>query len=98
MLTAFKHFYTSLTMTPHTEDPPLIEAPQPIHKIAADHALSQPIGQLRKPHIRIHPIPEILWKNTQQEDPRVTIDDQQRDFYSSEEDSSNSEGDSDHLN
>ena len=45
-------------MTPHTKDPPLIEVHQPIHKIAADHALGQPIGQLRKPHIRIHPIPE----------------------------------------
>ena len=31
---------------------------QPIHEIAADHALCQPIGQLRKPHIRLHPIPE----------------------------------------
>ena len=47
-------------MTPHTKDPALIEAHQPIHEIAADHAhaLGQPIGQLRKPHIRIHPIPE----------------------------------------
>ena len=33
---------------------------QPIHDITADHitSLGQPTGQLRKPHIRIHPIPE----------------------------------------
>ena len=45
-------------MTPCIKDSSLIEAYQPIHEITADHALSQPIGQLRKPHIRIHPIPE----------------------------------------
>ena len=45
-------------MTPHIKDPPLIEAHQNIHKIATDHTLNQPTGQLRKPHIRIHPIPE----------------------------------------
>ena len=50
--------HTVLAMTPHTKDPPLIEAHQPIHEITADHALGQPTGQLRKPHIRIHPIPE----------------------------------------
>ena len=50
--------HTALAMTPHIKDPPLIEAHQPIHEIAADHTLSQPIGQLRKPHIKIHPIPE----------------------------------------
>ena len=45
-------------MTPCTKDPPLIEVYQSIHEITADHTLSQPIGQLRKPHIRSHPIPE----------------------------------------
>ena len=50
--------HTALTMIPHIEDPPLIEAHQPIHEITADHALSQPIGQLRKPPIKIDPIPE----------------------------------------
>ena len=50
--------HTTLTETPHIEDPPLIEAYQPIHEITAIHTLGQPIGQLRKPHIRIHPIPE----------------------------------------
>ena len=50
--------HTALAVTPCIEDPPLIEAHQPIHEIAADHALSQLIGQRRKPHIRIHPIPE----------------------------------------
>ena len=50
--------HTAHTMTPCTKDPPLIEAHQPIHEIAADHTPGQPIGQLRKPHIKIHPIPE----------------------------------------
>ena len=50
--------HIALTTTPHTEDPPLIEAHQPLHEITADHALSQHKGQLRKPHIRSHPIPE----------------------------------------
>ena len=50
--------HTSLTTTPCIEDPPLIEAYQPFHEIVADHTLGQPIGQLRKPHIRIYPIPE----------------------------------------
>ena len=50
--------HTTLAVTPCTKDPPLIETLQPIHEITADHALSQPIGQLRKLHIRIHPIPE----------------------------------------
>ena len=45
-------------MTPCTEDDPLIEAHQPIHEVAAGHALGQPIGQLRKPPIKIHPISE----------------------------------------
>ena len=34
------------------------ECHQLTHKIAADHALDQPTCQLRKPHIRIHHIPE----------------------------------------
>ena len=63
--------HTALTMTPHIEYPLLIEAPQPIHEIAADHALSQPIGQLRKPHIRIHPIPEIHTIRGIQESPQM---------------------------
>ena len=70
MPTAFKHLYnTALTMTPHIKGPPLVEAHQPIHEIAADHALDQPTGQLRKtlhqnpshsrkPH-RMHTIREI---------------------------------------
>ena len=50
--------HTTLAMTPCIEDPPLIAGYQPIHMITADHTLSQPISQLRKLHIRIHPIPE----------------------------------------
>ena len=45
-------------MTPHTKGPPLIEAYQPIHEITVDHTLGQPIGQLRKPPIKIYPLPE----------------------------------------
>ena len=50
--------HTTPATVPHIKDPPLIEAHQPIHEIAADHALGQSIGQLRKPRIKIHPIPE----------------------------------------
>ena len=49
--------HTTVTMTPSTDEALLIEGCQPIHEIAANHALGQPIGQVRKPHIRIHPIP-----------------------------------------
>ena len=91
--------HTTLAATPCIKDPPLIEAYQPIHEITANHALSQPIGQLRKPHIRICPIPEDPMENTyNKKNPRVTIDDPQMDFYSSEDNSSDSEEDSDHLN
>ena len=50
--------YTILTMTLHIEGHLHTGAHQLIHKIAADHALDQPTGQLRKPCIRIHHIPE----------------------------------------
>ena len=50
--------HTFLTATPLTREPPLIDTHQPIHEITADHTLSQPIGQLGKPHIKIHPIAE----------------------------------------
>ena len=50
--------HTALTVTPHIKNPPVIEAHLPIHRIAANHTLGQPISQLRKPHIRIHPNPE----------------------------------------
>ena len=51
---------------PALKDPPNIEAHQPIHKITADHALIQPIGQLRKPPIKIHPIPDDSYRNSAQ--------------------------------
>ena len=53
-----KLIHIALAMTPCIEDPPLIEAHQLNHEIIVDHALGQPIGQLREPHIKIHPIPE----------------------------------------
>ena len=49
---------TILTMTLHMEGHLHIGVHQLTHGIAADHALNQPTGQLRKPHIRIHQIPE----------------------------------------
>ena len=49
-------------MTPCMKDLPLIEAHWPIHEITVDHALSQPIVQLRKPHVKIHLIPEDITK------------------------------------
>ena len=42
--------HTAHTVTSHIKDTPLTEAHQPIHEIAADHTLGQPIEQLRKPH------------------------------------------------
>ena len=50
--------YTILTMTLHLEGHLHTGAHQLTHEIAADHALDQPTGQLRKPHIRIHYFPE----------------------------------------
>ena len=45
-------------MTLHIEGHLLTEAHWLTHVITADHTLDQPTGQLRKPHIRIHHIPE----------------------------------------
>ena len=45
--------HTALAATPHTKDPPLIEAHQLIHEITADHTHSR-----SKPPIKIHPIQE----------------------------------------
>ena len=50
--------YTVLTMTLHIEGHLHTGALQLTHEIAADHTVDQPAGQLRKPHIRIHHIPE----------------------------------------
>ena len=44
-------------MTPHIEGHLLTGVHQLTHEIAADQALGQDIGKLRKPHIRIHHIP-----------------------------------------
>ena len=49
---------TILTMTLHIEGHLLIDGHWLIHEIEDDHTLDQPTGQLRKPHIRIHHIPE----------------------------------------
>ena len=49
---------TIFTMTCHIEGHLLTGAHWLTDEITADHALNQPTGQLRKPHIRIHHIPE----------------------------------------
>ena len=54
---------TILAKTPHIEGHLHIGVHQFTHGIAADHTPDQHTGQLRKPHIRIHQIPE---------DPKVT--------------------------
>ena len=91
--------HTILTMTPHIKGHLPTGAHQLTHKIAADHALDQHTAQLRKPHIRIHHIPEDPKVTTHtKRNSRVTIDDPQTDFYSSDDNSSSSEEDSDHLN
>ena len=91
--------HTTLATTPHIKDPPLIKAHQPIHEITADQTLNQSTGQLRKPHIRVHPIPEDPMEITYNtRNPRVTIDDPPTDFYSSDDNSSNSDEESEHLN
>ena len=49
---------TILAASLHVEGHLLTEAPWLTHVIVADHALDQPTGQLQKPCIRIHHIPE----------------------------------------
>ena len=51
---------TILTMILYIEGHLYTEAHQLTHKITADQSLNQPTGQLSKPHIRIHHIPENL--------------------------------------
>ena len=55
--------HTILAMIPHIKGHLLTGAHQLTHEITADHTLGQHTGQLRKPHIRNHHIPE---------DPKVT--------------------------
>ena len=87
-----------LTMTVHTTNHLHTGAHQLTQEITADHALSQPTGQLRKPHTNLHQGPEEHKVRHTKRNSRVTIDDPQRDFYSSDDHSSVSEEDSDHLN
>ena len=88
-----------LTMTLHTTDHLHIGALQLTPETTADHTLNQPYkpakktshqssSQSRRPQCRAHTKRNL----------RVTIDDPQMDFYSSDDNSSDSEEDSDHLN
>ena len=89
------HIHTNLTVTLHVQGHLHTAAHQLLHKITAVHALDQPTGKLGKPHIRIYHIPEdpMVMGNS-----RVTINDPQTDVYSSDDNSSGSEEDADHLN
>ena len=51
---------TILAITPHIKGHLHTGAHQLIHEIAADHTFNQHTGQLRKPCIRVHHIPEDL--------------------------------------
>ena len=91
--------HIALTMTPHIGDHPYTEALQLTLETAADHSLDQHINEPRRPHTKIHHDPGKSHSTTHtKRNSRVTIDDSQMDFYSSDGHSSDLEEDSDHLN
>ena len=91
--------HSILAATLHIKDYLHTGAHQITTEITADHVLDQPTIQLRKPHINLHHIPEDhKVKHIPKKNSGVTIDDPQMDFYSSDNHSSDSEEDSDHLN
>ena len=86
-------------MTPHIADCLHTGAHQLTLGTTADHKPTQHTNQKRKPCINLHPIPaEVKAKLHDKRNLRVIIDDPHMDFYSSEDNSSGSEEDSDHLN
>ena len=87
-----------LTTTLHTIGHHHIGALQLTPETAADHALHLPTNQLRKAHISSSLSRRPQGKVHTKRHSRVTIDDLQMDFYSSDDNSSDSEEDSDHLN
>ena len=91
--------HISLAKTPHIEDPPCPEALQLTLETTTDNDPDLHVNQPGRPHTKIHHAlgpPTVI--HTLRENSRVTIDDPQTDFYSSDGHSSNSEEDSDHLN
>ena len=90
--------HTILTMTPHIEGHLHTGAHQLIHTIAVDHALHQHTGQIKTLHQNSSHSRRSHSNTHTKRNSRVTIDDTQKDFHSSDENSSSSEEDSDQLN
>ena len=88
----------TLAMTPHIGDHYHTEVLQLTLETAADHNLNKHIKQPRRLHTKIHHDPGNSTVLHTARNSRVTIDDPQMDFYSSDDYSSDSEEDSDHLN
>ena len=89
-----------LTTTLHIKDYLHIGALQLTPEITADHTLKCPTNWLGKPRINLHSSHSrrSQGKTYTKKNSRVTIDDPQMDFYSSDDHSSDLEEDSDHLN
>ena len=88
-----------LTVTLHIADLLHIEALQLTPEITADHTLNQhtnPPGKVYTNLLSHSQRPQ--GKTPTKRNSRVTIDDPQTDYYSSDDHSSDSEEDSDHLN
>ena len=86
-------------MTPHTADYLCTGAHQLTQETTEDHALNQPTNQLGKVYTNLYHNPEDPKLKTHTErNSGVTIYNPQMDFYSSDDHSSDSEEDSDHLN
>ena len=91
--------HITLTKTPHIKDHPHTEALQLTLQTAADHDLDQHVNQPGRLCTKIHHNPgNPTVIHTLRETTRVTIANPQMDFYSSDDHSSDSEEDSDHLN
>ena len=78
-------------MTHNTGDHPHIEVPQLIPEIAASPDHLCPTKQVRTPHLSPHP--PLVVKPQDKKHRRVTIDNPQTDYYSSDDISSDSEDD-----
>ena len=89
--------HIALTVTLHIEDHLPIGALQVTLETAANHDLKQHTNQLRKPSTNL-PHSSRPQGSCITEEIQVTIDDPQMDFYSSDDHSSDSEEDLDHLN
>ena len=87
------------TVTPHIADHLHIGANQLTHRTAADHNPIQHTNQVRKNLHKSSSHPSrAQGKLHDKRNPRVTIDDPHMNFYSSADNSSDSEEDSEHLN